>query len=116
MQTPNYAALTVHTEAQKYPDDLQAMLDINWRIKRVAGPGDSLNVWQPVAKSCKWMKKHLGYTQERAGRLFVINTLEITEANLNGYFLDCPSSFYEILIWLFSEAKERSLDMHVACF
>ena len=112
MQTPNYAELTVHTKAQKYLDDLQAMLDKNWQI-RVAEPGDSPNFWPPKAKFCKWLKHHDSYLQQRAFVRFGFNTLDLTEANLKGLFNGCPESFYPMLLWLFSEAKERCLQMHL---
>ena len=113
MQTPNYTELTVHTKAQKYLDDLEAMLAKNWRIERVAEPGESVNVWPPKAKFCKWLKRHDGNTQQRASVMFNINLLDLADANLKGFFNNCPESFYQILMWLFLEAKERSLHMHL---
>ena len=113
MQTPNYAELTVHTKAQKYLDDLEAMLAKNWRIERVAEPGESVNVWPPKAKFCRWLKSHDDFTQPRAVLMFTVNLLDLADANLRGVIRGCPDSFYAILIWLFWEAKERSLEMHL---
>ena len=113
MQTPNYTELTVHTKAQKYLDDLEAMLAKNWRIERVAEPGESVNVWPPKAKFCKWLKSHDNFIQPRAVLMCTINLLDLADANLRGVFRGCPDSFYQILNWLFGQAKERSLEMHL---
>ena len=108
----DYFLVSVHTKAQKYHNDLQALLDTT-TVMTVVERCEQPNAWPPQAKHCKWMKKHMSKIQCKADQAFSCNDEKLFKTLRRRDFCKCPHSWIKVVEWLLDKAKQRSLEMYL---
>ena len=103
----DYFLVSVHTKAQKYHNDLQALLDTT-TVMTVVERCEQPNAWPPQAKHCKWMKKHMSKIQCKADQAFSCNDEKLFKTLRRRDFCKCPHSWIKVVEWLLDKAKQRA--------